>query len=671
MLTDRVPPIAPAAWLGAVLLLAGSVSPHVVEAQAPRPGLDTLARFERYPLLVPDAQAHYLSSHDRTGGNDDGFDGTYSALYVDARGEHVIFDVKGPGSLYTLWFTSRESGFAPLGWGRIRFYFDDEPEPRLDIDADELFGAQRPPFVPPFVFDRFTSSGGHVSHLPFPFQQRLKITTENRVGFYNAYYHTYAPTRRVDSWTGDEDASRVVRIWNAPGQNPNSETEAEVLSGSVNLSAPAMPDGEMAPTVVEVFDWRGAGTVTALRFNPLAPLTRYQLNHLFLRISWDGEATPSVDVPLGSFFGSGLGEAAVRAVPLGMHPNGAYYCYLPMPFWERARVELVNTNPDPMPPIWWEVRLATGAEANYSQETSGYFKARYRREWPTTEGADYGILDTRGRGVYVGQVMTVEPIRPEVKRWWEGDLRIYVDGRRQPAFHGTGHEDEYLGGWSNEWLMNPYSLPMHGQPATRDLTQVDFQWSAATTVYRFFPGGVPYQSALRVSTEHGTENSAAAMYPSVAYYYEHPTPMRQVDALDVGDPRDEAAHDYRAVPATSVERSVAQFEGVDDAVDVAENGRAVTETSRYSLRAPDEGTTSSLRLRRLYDQAAIQEAEVWVNGARAGIWYSPATNASKRWAEADFIIPLDLLNGRPVVDIEIRVVTGPWSEYRYELWAIP
>ena len=97
----------------------------------------------------------------------------------------------------------------------------------------------------------------------------------------------------------------------------------------------------------------------------------------------------------------------------------------------------------------------------------------------------------------------------------------------------------------------------------------------------------------------------------------------------------------------------------------------MTETSRYSLRAPDEGTTSSLRLRRLYDQAAIQEAEVWVNGARAGIWYSPATNASKRWAEADFIIPLDLLNGRPVVDIEIRVVTGPWSEYRYELWAIP
>jgi len=46
----------------------------------------------RYPILDPGVQAHYLSSYDRSGGNDDGFDGTYSALYVDARGEQVIFD---------------------------------------------------------------------------------------------------------------------------------------------------------------------------------------------------------------------------------------------------------------------------------------------------------------------------------------------------------------------------------------------------------------------------------------------------------------------------------------------------------------------------------------------------------------------------------------------------
>ena len=628
---------------------------------------------------MPDAQAHYLSSYDRTGQNDDGFDGTYSALYVDARGEHVIFDVKGPGSVYTLWFTSRESGFAPLGWDRIRFYFDDETEPRLDLDADELFSGRRRPFVAPFVFDRFTSSGGHVSYLPLPFQRRLKITTEHRVGFYNIYYHTYAPTRRVESWTGREDTSRVARIWNEAGRDPKRLGEAEVFSGTIDLAPPRMPDGDMAPAVVPVFEWSGAGAVTALKVNPLAPLTAYQLNHLFLRISWDGETTPSIDVPIGSFFGSGLGEASVRAVPLGMSPSGAYYCYLPMPFWERVEIEMVNDNPDPVPAIWWEVQLATDTAAVYPRETSGYFKARYSQEWPTTSGQDYRILDTSGQdyrildtsgqGVYVGQVMTVEPIRPEVKRWWEGDLRVYVDGRRQPAFHGTGHEDEYLGGWSNEWLMNPYSLPMHGEPATRDLTQVDFQWSAATTVYRFFPGGVPYQSHLTVSTEHGTQNSAPAMYSSVAYYYERPTTMQRVDVLDVGDARDEERHAYRVTPAAAVTRLVAQFEGVNDSIDVADSGRAVAGTSRFSLSAPE--TYGGLRLRRLYDQSQLQEAEVWVNDAKAGVWYSPATNASKRWAEADFLIPPELAAGGPTVDIEIRVLAGPWSEYRYELWALP
>ena len=81
----------------------------------------------------------YVSSYDRTGGNDDGFRGTHSALSVDARGEHVIFDARGPGCVYTLWFTSRVDGWSGLDWGRLRFYFDDEAEARVEIEANDLF----------------------------------------------------------------------------------------------------------------------------------------------------------------------------------------------------------------------------------------------------------------------------------------------------------------------------------------------------------------------------------------------------------------------------------------------------------------------------------------------------------------------------------------------------
>ena len=507
-------------------------------------GLAAIAAFDRYPLVEDDSQMLYLSSYDRTGGNDDGFRGTYSALMVDARGEHVIFDARGPGCVYTVWFTSRVNGWSGLDWGRLRLYFDDEDAPRLDIDANELFAGTHHPFVTPFVYGPFTSTGGHVLQLPLPFAKRLRITTERRAGFYNVAYQLFTVDRSVTSWTGREDASAVARMWAQPGTRPRTYPATTRREGTVEIPAPLMPDGEMIPQRATLATFDGPAAVTALSIQSLFPLTKYQLNHIWLRAYWDGEQVPSIDAPIGPFFGSGLGEADVRAMPLGMSASGRYYCFLPMPFWTSARIEIVNESPGPLPKLHWEIETTPPADTGYARERVGFFKAVYRHEWPTENGRDYTILETAGRGVYVGQVMTVEPLRPEVKRWWEGDLRMYVDGRRHPALQGTGHEDEYLGGWSNEWLMNPYTLPMHGEPKTTDLTQVDFQWNAATTVYRFFTAGIPYQSQLIVSTEHGVDNAVPAMYSSVAYYYERQDGMTIADAFDIGEARGETSHRY-------------------------------------------------------------------------------------------------------------------------------
>ena len=637
-------------------------------AQEPAPvGLAALAAFDRYPFMVDDAQMLYLSSYDRAGGNDDGFDGTYSALTVDARGEYVIFDARGPGCLYTLWFTSRVSGWSDLDWGRLRFYFDDDTTARIDEEANVLFAGARAPFVAPFVHGPFTSTGGHLLQMPLPFAKRLRVTTERRAGFYNAAYQLFAADRPVSSWTGREDASVVARMWAQPGTRPRSYAATTRRAGTLDLPAPLMPDGNMTPRHGALAALDGPGVITALSIQPLFPLTRYQLNHLWLRAYWDGEDTPSIDAPLGSFFGSGLGEADVRAVPLGMSPSGRYYCFLPMPFWTSARLEIVNETPGPAPTLRWEFETTPPGDMGYAPERVGLFKARYRHEWPTEAGRDYTLFDTTGRGVYVGQVMTVEPLRPEVKRWWEGDLRMYVDGRRHPALQGTGHEDEYLGGWSNEWLMNPYTLPMHGEPKTADLTQVDFQWNAATTVYRFFAGGVPFQSRLVVSTEHGVDNGVPAMYSSVAYSYERPGGMTLADTLDVGDATDEAAHRYAATPAAAVRSLTSRFEAMHGASDMTDRGRDVTGRSRFTLAAPTGH--GALRLRRLYDQTQTQDADVFVNGQPAGRWYTAATNATRRWADADFILPVSLTRGLSTLDIEVRAIGGAWTEFRYELWA--
>ncbi len=222
-----------------------------------------------------------------------------------------------------------------------------------------------------------------------------------------------------------------------------------------------------------------------------------------------------------------------------------------------------------------------------------------------------------------------------------------------PAFHGTGHEDEYVGGWSNEWLMNPYSLPLHREPKTSGLKQVDFQWSAATTVYRFFAGGVPFQNGISVSTEHGARNTADAMYSSVAYFYARDDPFRMLDEVDVAGPIE----------------LTATFEGRYDDVELKESGRIVEKSAKHAFRNP--AGASHLRLRRIFDRSTVQEAQVLVNGKGAVVWYQPGANAHHRWGEADFLLPDLLARGTERLEIEIRPLRPGWNEFRYELWGLP
>jgi len=83
----------------------------------------------------------------------------------------------------------------------------------------------------------------------------------------------------------------------------------------------------------------------------------------------------------------------------------------------------------------------------------------------------------------------------------------------------TGHEDEYQGGWSTFWLTNPYSLPLFGQPKTKDLIDVFGQVNGSTTAYRFWPGKIHFKKSITISTEHGNHNDTPANYSSLVYYY--------------------------------------------------------------------------------------------------------------------------------------------------------
>ncbi len=148
----------------------------------------------------------------------------------------------------------------------------------------------------------------------------------------------------------------------------------------------------------EILNVKSAGVVTVLRLIPTRSLSAAALNNLWLRIWWDDEKSPSVNVPVGPFFGSAQGEASVRALPIGMSPSGPYYCHLPMPFRKSARIVLENKQYDPPGEIYYEIAVQELSDSASSRQP-GRFKAVYLQERPTTSGRDYTILDTKaGQG---------------------------------------------------------------------------------------------------------------------------------------------------------------------------------------------------------------------------------------------------------------------------------
>jgi hypothetical protein len=595
-----------------------------------------------WPRVLTGVESRYFSSFDRAGGNEDGFTGRYSSLYRLPSGEHVIFDALGPGVLRTLWFTGPHEGGAGLDLGRIRFYFDDEQRPRLETDQERLFGGLQPPFTQPLVADNKVSTGGYVSWVPLAYRRRLLVTTERRPSFYIAQYDTFPVDATLASWRPGADLSAARRLFAAAARCP----AGHALSREVPLD----------------FQHRGEGTIELVQFRPARPPSRDELERARVQIRWDGAPRPAVDVPLGLFFGSGLGEAPVRSLAFCM-ARGVYENRLPMPFWQGFHLRVSG--------IAGTLAVAL-APPRWSRREAGHLHATYREESPTHPERDFEWLDLEGAGKLVGTVLVVLPPTPETKRWWEGDLRSYADGRRTPGLHGTGHEDDHLGGWSNTFLTGPFSLPMHGEPRTEVTERQGEQYNARTTMYRLWPG-IHFLSSIRHSVEHGSENGVQADYRGVVFYYVQPGGPRlvQTDRLALGDTESRRRHRFDATGGWQSSELTSAFEGRDYRRTTRATVLAHSGPARFVLAAPP--VNRGCFLRRMYDQKeARQRARILVHGREVADWYTAEGNASLRWAERDLFLPAALTSGQSELLVEVRPRAGgpEWSGAEYRLLCV-
>jgi hypothetical protein len=165
-----------------------------------------------------------------------------------------------------------------------------------------------------------------------------------------------------------------------------------------------------------------------------------------LRMYWDGEAHPSVEAPVGDFFGMGWGSyAQLSSLAVTVNPGSAFNCYWEMPFRKAAKITMTNLDDKEMVLYYQIDYTLTDVPAD-----AAYFHAQFRRVNPLPEKSVYTILEgVKGRGHYVGTYMAWGSNKPG---WWgEGEIKFYLDGDTDfPTICGTGTEDYFCGSYNFE-----------------------------------------------------------------------------------------------------------------------------------------------------------------------------------------------------------------------------
>jgi hypothetical protein len=167
-------------------------------------------------------------------------------------------------------------------------------------------------------------------------------------------------------------------------------------------------------------------------------------HHSILRIYWDDETDPSVECPVGNFFGMAWGEyAPLTSLAICVNPGSAFNCYWTMPFRKKCRITMQNISPKDEMTVYYQIDYTlTDVPAD-----AGYFHAQFRQS-NNDPSSDYTIVDNiEGKGQYVGTFLAVGVHN---NGWWgEGEIKFFMDeDSKFPTICGTGTEDYFCGSYN-------------------------------------------------------------------------------------------------------------------------------------------------------------------------------------------------------------------------------
>ena len=217
---------------------------------------------------------------------------------------------------------------------------------------------------------------------------------------------------------------------------------------------------------------QGPGKIAHIWLVPSSMDIRYP-RALVLRIYWDGSNVPSVEAPLGDFFAVGNGmRTTVNSLPVKVSSYGrGYNCYWQMPFNQEARVTLTNESDKAKASCYYQIDWVRYDQA--PPETM-YFHARYHQEYPPELGQPYTVFLGRGKGHYVGTVLSSQNA---IGHWFgEGDDFFYIDGEATPSILGTGTEDYFNEAWNMRVHSSLYTGCTIFEPRAPDARVTAYRW---------------------------------------------------------------------------------------------------------------------------------------------------------------------------------------------------
>ena len=695
--------------------LVNSNSPPVIPV-----GLDAYRMWDRWAYLRIGQRAYMTSTYDRRGGNE-GADASHF-LYQLADDRNVTLDVVGQGVLefarYNRWHGSPWHYVVDGGDYMVQETSTADPEHPV---PDSIFIPEEP-FPNPLTWTWSNTKGADLMWVPIPFERSFTMAygrTHYGTGYY--IYHKFMPgmtnlSRPIKSWTSEDiPPGDVLDLIRRSGTDIAPKGRGvTTLCGNLRLKpneTKVIADIRKAPS-----------TIRALKFSiPSDEATAFSKARL--KIYWDDSEFPSIDAPVNLLFGTGSlynrekKRFLVKAFPVNIRFQAGrvhFAMYFPMPFMRSARIELVETEGMALSGLRWSLRCEPYTDpANWVCN----FHATYVDHGIPTPGRDLVLLDTtelEGGGDWCGHFVGTSFIFSDTAflGTLEGDPRFFFDDSETPQAQGTGTE-EWCGG-GDYWGGRTMTLPFAGHPVgCRSPKEAESEEDKVESAYRFLLADLmPFGKNARIQLEHGGHNDSAEHYRSVTFWYGlHQPCLKQTDTFDVGDPDDEAKHEYVSPAASPVQTVSSRYEwGVDHLGDkeiypeTTDTGRYMTGTSAFTLRLEPDNLGVLLR-RKLDYSFPNQCANVSVADVRpdapwheVGLWYTAGSNtvvysfprgelgaalhnvqtSNRRWRDDEFLLPRHLTKGRSAIRVKLEFVPKDiplylghplaqqaWSEYRY------